>query len=117
MLPRIKIPSANLSLKSSQDLRKERLTETAKYWSKVEDEWNKLKNNNDEELFKRIDFNSNLTNQNLQKRYLLLANASGSRQYVSFTDTESLPLPFIARDKTYQWWTNDKNEARYYLGV
>ena len=117
VLPVIQLPSGNLSLKSSQDLRKEGLTETAKYWSKVEDEWNKLKNNNDEELFKRIDFNSNLTNQNLQKRYLLLANASGSRQYVSFTDTETLPLPFIARDKTYQWRTNDKNEAGYYLGI
>ena len=117
VLPGIQLPSGNLSLKSSQDLRKEGLTETAKYWSKVEDEWNKLKNNNDEELFKRIDFNSNLTNQNLQKRYLLLANASGSRQYVSFTDTETLPLPFIARDKTYQWRTNDKNEAGYYLGI
>jgi len=91
--------------------------ETANWLEWAEKKWARVRKKGDEvPLHQRLDYMSHLSAQATMRRFVVLYTASGGRPVACVIDTQDLPLPFVARDKTYWAGFADRREADFLAG-
>ena len=83
-----------------------------KIWEVYKTEKSKAMSNID-----RLDYNSGLSSQNLNARYLVLYNSSAKDANALVLDRENFELEFIVESKAYVYFTNNFNEAHYLTAI
>lgn len=88
---------------------------TAEWLSWAEDEWKKVRKEADESVWsERLDTFGQFSSQAAQKKFVVLYTAAGTRPVAAVIDRDALPLPFVARDRTF-WTSFDSPEEAHYL--
>jgi hypothetical protein len=64
-------------------------------------------------LYQRLDYQKELTRQELRQRHLVLYNAAGTNVSAAYFDRKSSPFPFIVDRKIYWAAFSDPLEAHY----
>lgn len=99
---------------SSEQLRAAGRVDTAGWLDWAEKRWARQRKKGDTTpLHQRLDYLHHLSDQAHMKRYLVLYTASGKRPVAAVIDTSELPLPIVARDKTYWASFSSRREADY----
>ncbi len=90
--------------------------QTSRWFKQVEELWNKHKTENNGKMtsYNYLNWQSKLTDQNLNKRYLVLYTALGSNANSIVVDRQAFDLPFFVDYKAYVYATADLDEA-YFL--
>ncbi len=101
-----------------ENMRKEGYIKTSSWFKKVEKYWeeNKTEKSSDMTYIDRIDYQSELTEQNLGDRYLVLYPSSSSRAFSGILDRERISTDFLIEHKSYHYGTNNKEEAYFLCG-
>ena len=105
----------NIELLHWKEIQKQGFFETAEWFRQVEAYWqaNKTENAKDMTYLKRLDFQKGITEQNLQKRFLVIYNSSGKDANGVVVDRKNFDLTFIADYKSYVFHTNNEDEAYF----
>jgi hypothetical protein len=83
-------------------LRRAGRVETAAWLEEAEGQWERARKEDEaDSLHERLDYLHHLSSQALQKRFIVLFASSSERPFATAIDRTALPLPFVARDKTY----------------
>lgn len=91
-------------------LRRAGRVDTAGWLEWAELQWERVRKPGETRaLHERIDYLGQLSAQAERHTYLVLYTSSGSRPVAAAVDTATLPLPFVARDKTY--WASFSSPA------
>ena len=99
---------------SPAELRRAGRVETAAWLEEAEGQWRSARKEDEtESLYKRLDYLHHLSSQSLQKRFIVLFAASSARPFAAVVDRTALPLPFVARDKTYWVSFETSDEADF----
>ena len=90
--------------------------ETAKWFREVEKIWNKHKTENNTKItsWDYLNWQNKLTEQNIDKKFIVLYSASSTDANSFVTQQGILDLTFISESKGYSFYTNIANEA-YFL--
>lgn len=90
--------------------------QTARWFKQVDELWEKNKTESAAKMTSqdRLNFQRGLTAQDLNRRYLVLYNASAKDANALVLDRQNLDLPFLADHKAYVFETNTAEEA-YFL--
>jgi hypothetical protein len=116
LLPLKKISEVNhLQLLTHQELLASGEIETASWFKQVENQWNthKTENNAIMDSVSYLNWQQKLTDQNLNKRYLVLYTASAKDANAVTIDRQDYDLDFIVESKTYVFFTHNLQEAHY----
>jgi hypothetical protein len=112
------------------DLQKNGYPKAARYFEEVEQLWNKYKTEKqkDTSIYKWINFRNKISTQNLNKKFKILYVASSTYLAACVieqgngskykTNSRNIPLNgFIAESKTYNFETDNKDEADYLCAI
>ncbi len=90
--------------------------QTSRWFRNVEELWNKHKTENNGKItsWDYLNWQNKLTDQNLNKRYLVLYTALGTNANSIVVDRQSFELPFFVDYKAYVFATGNLDEA-YFL--
>jgi hypothetical protein len=116
LLPLRKISEVNhLQLLTHPELLGLGEIETAIWFKQVENHWNthKTENNANMDSVSYLNWQQKLTDQNLNKRYLVLYTASAKDANAVTVDRQDYDLDFIVESKTYVFFTHNLQEAHY----
>jgi hypothetical protein len=106
-----------ISLLNSENIFKKGDRETAEWFKQAEELWNKNRTENavdaKMDLYKRLDYQRGLSEQNLNARYLVLYTASAKDANAVVIDREEIELNFIVDHIAYWCATSTKTEANY----
>jgi type I restriction-modification system DNA methylase subunit len=108
-------PRTTIRLLTPTDLSNLGELETGKWFGKTTSLWetNKTERGASMTLLKRIDFQRGLTQQNLDKPFVVLYSASGKDANAYALCRTDLDLPFLADNKSYAYFTDSAAEANY----
>ena len=108
-----------LVLRSAEELRHAGFREFAAWMKKAERIWNEKRERKAarQNVYERLDYQGELTDQNLGARYLVLYNAAGTNLAAACVDRQSLPLQFIVEHKLYWAACTTPAEADYVAAV
>jgi len=108
-----------LSVYTSEELRDKGSREFAQWMRKVEDEWNEKREDKAEKqnVYQRLDYQKELTEQNLNDRHLVLYSTSGTNLAAAYVDREKLTLRLLLDHKTYWASFPSENEAHYLAAI
>jgi len=99
---------------SADGLRQQGRVETADWLDFAEKQWAKARKKGDTTpLSDRLDYLGQFRAQSEQRRFVVLYTASAGRPYATVLDRDKLPLPFVARDKTYWASFRTAKEAHF----
>ena len=118
VLPLAQSDDGALGLLTPKRLRDEGELDTARYFTKVEEVWERLKTqrNKNTTFLEWLDWQGKLTNQHFGHRWLVLYNSSAKDANACVVEQGTLDRPFVADHKTY--WLAVKSEAEaYYLAA
>ena len=92
----------SLKVRTAADLRADGYREFARWMQSAEDFWNALRKDKAarQSLYDRLDYQRELTIQNLRHRRLVLYNAPGTNISATYVDRESLSLPLLIEHMT-----------------
>ena len=115
LLPLSMDEAKRISLLTHEQLLKLGEMETAKWFKQVEKHWNthKTENNAQMSYVDYINWQNKLTEQNLNKRYLVLYTASAKDANAVSIDRQNFDLEFIVESKAYVYFTDNWDEANY----
>jgi hypothetical protein len=116
LLPLRKTSEVNhLQLLTHQELLQLGEIETSIWFKQVENHWNthKTENNATMDAVSYLNWQQKLTDQNLNKRYLVLYTASAKDANAVTIDRQDYDLDFIVESKTYVFFTHNLQEAHY----
>ncbi len=116
LLPLRKVSEVNhLQLLTHQQLLELGEIETSIWFKQVENHWNthKTENNATMDSVSYLNWQQKLTDQNLNKRYLVLYTASAKDANAVTVDRQDYDLDFIVESKTYVFFTHNLEEAHY----
>ena len=101
---------------TADDLRRKGYREFAKWMHEAETLWNAARKQKAENqtLYQRLDYQRELTVQNLKHPYLVLYNAAGTNISAAVFHRHSLPTQFVVDHKLY-WTPFDTEEEAHYL--
>ena len=108
----------SLTVLTADELRRKGYREFAKWMHEAETIWNAARKQKAENqtLYQRLDYQRELTVQNLSHPYLVLYNAAGTNISAAVFDRHSLPMPFVVDHKLY-WAAFDTEEEAHYLAA
>jgi hypothetical protein len=96
------------------ELRRAGRVETAAWLEEAELEWESVRKDDEtDSLHERLDYLHHLSSQAFQRRFIVLFASSSERPCATAIDRLVLPLPFVARDKTYWASFETWNEADF----
>jgi hypothetical protein len=104
---------------SSDELRNEGLLNASKWFANSERIWELLKTAKSKNMTAndRIDFQTGLSGQNLNAKYLVLYNALGKDANSTIVDRTNINLNFFIDYKAYVFYTDDIQEALYLSAI
>ena len=113
-----KVGDKKIKLHSAADLLEDGFLNAAKWFQKVENEWDSKKTEKSLNMTSnnRLDFQSGIVEQNLNAPYLVLYNSSAKDANATVVKRDDLDLSFVVESKAYVLYTNSLNEA-YYLAA
>ena len=108
-----------IELRTAADLKEEGYREFASWMGEVEKIWNEKRKGKaaKQTAYERLDYNSELSTQDLKARYLVVYNAAGTNMSAAVVDRESLSRPFIVEHKLYWGAFDDPKEASFVAAV
>lgn len=103
----------------SKELLQEGYSNAAKWFQNAEKIWDihKTERNKNVSFIDCINWQQKLTKQNLNAKYLVLYNSSAKDANATIVEREKLDLEFIVENKTYVFYTNNKDEAYYLTAI
>jgi type I restriction-modification system DNA methylase subunit len=109
----------DLQVLKADKLREEGYREFGKWMSQAERLWKDLRGGKaaKQSLYERLDYQGELTNQQIQQRYLVLYNHSGMNVSATYFDRHNQIAPFIVDVKLYGAAFNSRDEAYYVAAV
>jgi SAM-dependent methyltransferase len=122
-LPTVVLPvlrkDGHLSLIASENLRAGGFREFARWMEKAEKLWEEKRENkaDSQNIYERLDYQRELTVQNLSDRHIVLYNAAGTNISAAYLDREALLLPLIVEHKLYWGSFSTKDEAAYVVAL
>jgi methylase of polypeptide subunit release factors len=104
-----------IQLLNPSEIRQEGDLETAQWFEEAERIWeaNKTEKNRDVTILEYFDWQKKLTVQNLNKRYLVLYNASAKNANAFVVDRKWFDVNFVVDYAAYVYYTNKIEEAFY----
>ncbi len=113
----IKINQENkqITMQTHEEILKDGYYITAQWFKNVENVWNILKTEKNEKISSGnyLNWQNKLTDQDLNKKYMVLYTASAKNANSCVVKREDLKLEFIVESTTYVFFSNNKNEAYY----
>ncbi len=108
-----------IELRSDEDLRKEGFRHAPEWFQRTEQKWIKYRTekNRDTNSFDYVNWTDKLTDQNLNREYLVLYTASAKDANATVVERQSIDLPFIVESTTYAYYTDNKEEAYYLTAI
>jgi len=105
-----------IKMRSNDDLALEGKIKSALWFRNCENLWNIHRTEKSESMtyLDRINFQRGITSQNLNKRYIVIYNASAKDANAGIVDRQDYHAEFIVESKVYAFYTNVLEEA-YYL--
>jgi hypothetical protein len=106
-------------VRKADELKKDGYREVAAWMARAEKMWklhNKKGKAGKQTIYERLDFQKELTSQDMSDRHLVLYNAAGTNLVAAHLDREELILPFIVDHKTY-WAACDSGAEADYLAA
>jgi type I restriction-modification system DNA methylase subunit len=118
VVPVLEGDKGELSLLTSEALREKGSREMGRWMKRVEDIWeDKREDKADKQsVYQRLDYQRELTNQNLKDRHLVLYTTSGTNLSAACVDRKAYDLRLILDHKTY-WASFDSEDEAYYLSA
>jgi hypothetical protein len=115
-LPITTKPNGSISVISATELMSEGFREFGGWMKQAEDIWHikREKKSSKQTVYDRLDYQKELTHQNLNRQHLVLYNHSGTNLAASYFDRTSTKYPFIVDVKLY-WAAFDSREEADYL--
>ena len=103
---------------SPGELRRAGRVNTAEWLDWANGQWETTRRENDvTPLWIRLDQYNHFNAQGNRAQFIVLYTASGSRTVAGAVDIRRLPLPFVARDKTYWGSFSTREEADYLVAL
>ena len=104
-----------VKLLNPQEIEENGNIETFKWFTKAEELWQKHRTENNKKItsWDYVNWQNKLTEQNLNKKYLVLYSASSKDANACIFERGSLDLEFFVESKTYVFYTNDLHEAHF----
>ena len=108
-----------IEMVTAKELREEGYREFATWMEQVEITWSaKRKGKADKQTaYERLDYNKELTTQNLKSRYLVLYNAAGTNLSAATVDRNNLEEPFLVEHKLYWGAFDSCAEANFVTAI
>ncbi|NTW48410.1 MAG: N-6 DNA methylase [Chlorobiales bacterium] len=106
-----------IALKTEKDILEEGFLETSNWFKDAEDLWEKHKTEKAQEsemsLYKRLNFQQGITDQNLNARYLVQFTRSSQDSCSVVVDRTKVGLSFIVDFAAYAFFTDNEDDANY----
>lgn len=104
-----------VKLLNPHEIQKNANLETFKWFTNVEELWDNYRTENNRKItsWDYVNWQSKLTEQNLNKKYLILYSASSKDANACIYERGSLDLEFFVESKTYVFYTNEIDEAHF----
>ncbi len=108
-----------LSIVTSEGLHDKGFREFGKWMRKVEEIWTEKREKKAEKqtVYQRLDYQKELTEQNLNDRHLLLYSTSGTNLSAAYVDRKQLDLRLLIDHKTYWASFGSEDEAHYLAAI
>jgi N-6 DNA Methylase len=108
-----------LTVRNAEELSDDGFREMGKWMQQAESIWNtKRKDKADKQsLYERLDYQKELTRQDLKHRYLVVYNHSGMNVSAAFYDRGTAKIPFIVDVKLYWAAFSNREEANYVAAI
>ena len=110
---------SRLEVRTAAELKHNGYREFASWMEKAEKVWDEMRERKAvrQNLYERLDYQGELTDQHFDARYLVLYNAAGTNLVATWLDRTSLPLPFVVDHKTYVANCDSSEEADYLAAI
>jgi type I restriction-modification system DNA methylase subunit len=115
LLP-IRIDKENrVNLCDWNNIQEQGYVETANWFKKVDSLWEQDRTENNENIssIDYLNWQNKLTEQNINKQFLVLYTASAKNANATIVQRDNHKLPFIVESKAYVYYTNNISEAEY----
>jgi hypothetical protein len=111
--------NGELSVLTSEGLHDRGFREFGKWMRQVEETWTakRDKKADKQTVYERLDYQKELTEQNLNDRHLVLYSTSGTNISAAYVDRTLLPLRFLIDHKTYWGTFHTADEAHYLVAI
>jgi type I restriction-modification system DNA methylase subunit len=112
----IRIETENrIKLYNWNKLQEQGYLEAAAWFKKVESHWTKDRTENNANISSvdYLNWQNKLTDQDLNKKYLVLYTASAKNANATVIQRTNHNLPFIVESKAYVFYTDNRSEAEY----
>lgn len=111
--------NGRIELRTAADLNDEGYREFASWMEQVENIWNEKRKGKaaKQSAYERLDYNRELSIQDLRARYLVVYNAAGTNMSAAVIDRDGLSRPFIVEHKLYWGAFDDSKEASFVAAV
>jgi hypothetical protein len=109
------IKSKQIRVLDWQEIKNLGYTETATFFKRAGSYWNKYKTEKSHDMssIDRLNYQRGLTDQDLNKQYLVLYTASAKNANAVVLDRNSLASEFIVESTAYVFYTDNFKESRY----
>ena len=120
--PKLVLPAeltgGRLELRTAKRLKAAGHRRFAAWMEKAEKIWNEKREGkaSKQDVYERLDYQKELTIQDLSVRYLVLYNAAGTNLAAAVVDRAQIPLPFVVEHKLYHCGVDSEDEG-YYLAA
>jgi hypothetical protein len=115
----IRETNGGIEIITAKELREEGYRDFATWMEQVEATWNTKRKGKAEKqtVYERLNYNSELTIQNLKSRYLVLYNAAGTNLSAATVDRSALEEPFVVEHKLYSGAFDSRDEADFVTAI
>ena len=115
----IDVSDGEIRMITSGTMKQEGFRNFAEWMVRAEEIWasKRGKKADRQSVYERLDYQRELTSQDLNAKHLVLYNAAGTHLAASVFDTARLNLPFVVEHKLYSTTCETRNEALYLASV
>lgn len=108
-----------LSVRTAEQLQKAGYRKMAAWMRNVETIWHEKRKEKatQQTVYERLDYQRELTNQNLSHQHLVLYNAAGANVSAAYLDRGLLPLEFLVESKLYWLSCTSPDEAHFLVAI
>ncbi len=119
VLPAVINESHQMELKKWQEIKELGFLDAANWFRNSESLWENLKTEKSKKmtLRDRLNFQRGITDQNLNKRFLLLYSSSAKDANTLLIDRTQIDFNFIVENSAYVYYTENKNEGFYLTSI
>lgn len=114
----VEMVGGRLEMRTSKQLKGAGHRRFATWMATAENIWNEKREDkaSKQDVYERLDYQEELTIQDLSVRYMVVYNAAGTNLAAAVVDRSHIPLPFVVEHKLYHCSVDSADEG-YYLSA